>query len=118
MTKTIVNLALPMIVEAVEDVLDTYAYHPYQQAFSIPDLRQKLISYVLTRIPGLYAVIEDTATCTPDPSSLGFSVESCKEIKPLIHQGIQQIVEENAEWVDHHIPQEVSPELTPSTWFG
>ncbi|MEP0803815.1 hypothetical protein NDI37_06480 [Funiculus sociatus GB2-A5] len=48
MSKTIANLTLPVVVQEIEKVLGTYTAHPYQKAFSIPELRQKLIVYVLS----------------------------------------------------------------------
>jgi hypothetical protein len=50
--KTIVNLTLPAVIEQIEKIVDTYPYHPHQQAFLIPELRQKLIAHVLTSSPG------------------------------------------------------------------
>ena len=48
MSKTIANLTLPVVVQEIEKVLGTYTDHPYQKAFSMPELRQKLIVYVLS----------------------------------------------------------------------
>lgn len=118
MTKTIINLALPVVVQEVENVLDTYPNHPYQQAFSAPDLRQKLISYVLCRIPSCYAVVENSQQPVIDRKSLCFSLEQDLQVEALIRRGIQQIVQEDSEWVERHIPKEVEPEFTPSNWFG
>lgn len=54
MSKSIVNLTIPWVVAEIEQVLETYPHHPYQQAFANPDLRQELIAYVLTRIHNVY----------------------------------------------------------------
>lgn len=48
MSKTIANLTLPVVVQEIAKVLGIYTDHPYQKAFSIPELRQKLIVYVLS----------------------------------------------------------------------
>ncbi|MEP0849537.1 MULTISPECIES: hypothetical protein [Cyanophyceae] len=59
MSKTIANLTLPVVVQEIEKVLGIYTDHPYQKAFSISELRQKLIVYVLSRTSNNYAVIEE-----------------------------------------------------------
>ncbi len=53
MTRTIVNLLELEVSKEIEAVLSTYSNHPYQQAFAIPDIRQELIAYVLSRAPVL-----------------------------------------------------------------
>ncbi|MBW4520844.1 MAG: hypothetical protein KME16_14220 [Scytolyngbya sp. HA4215-MV1] len=59
MTKVIKNLALPLITEEIENVLDVYHHCPYQQVYADPELRQCLISYVLNSIPSFYVMIEE-----------------------------------------------------------
>jgi hypothetical protein len=56
--KTTVNLTIAVVEAEVDTLLRSYPYYPYQRAFSAPSLRQKLIAYVLSRVPSLYAVIE------------------------------------------------------------
>lgn len=114
-TETI-NLNNQLVVEEIEHVLDTYSYHPYQQAFSIHDLRQKLIAYVLSQAHNLYTAIEDRELLDPKPhnSFLGQRLH----IEALIHQGIIQVLQENAAWVNHHIPKPVDAGNAPSQWFG
>lgn len=117
MTKTIVNLTREALVQAIESVLETYPHHPYQKAFSLDDLRQELIAYVLSRIPNFYVVEE-----YPDQSvhSTGFyhSPEERWHLEAAIHQGIEYVLCNNAEQVCHHIPEEVDPAFCPSNWFG
>jgi hypothetical protein len=116
MARTIINLTLPLITEEIENVLDTCPYYPYHQAFAIPDLRQRLIVYVLNQIRSLYTVkIEDAEQQRLQSAS---SSEQQLHIKALIHQGIHQILQENTEWIYHHIPQETYSGFEPSHWFG
>lgn len=116
-TETI-NLTNQLVVEEIENVLDTYSHHPYQQAFSIPDLRQKLIAYVLSQVHNLYTVIEDGEEVTVDSKILSSSLAQRLHIEALIRQGIIQILQENAAWVSHHIPKPVDAGNAPSQWFG
>lgn len=118
MSKTIINLTLPVVIEETEDILDSYPYHPYQQAFSIPDMRKKLVSYVLCRVPGVYAVVEEADRASIDPKSLCNSLEQRIRIENLIRQGIEQIVQENMDWIDRHVPHQTNSAFAPSSWFG
>ncbi|HEY9622326.1 MAG TPA: hypothetical protein V6C78_18355 [Crinalium sp.] len=118
MSKTIVNLALSIVLDKIETILETYPSHPYQQAFSIPDLRQKLVSYVLSRIPCHYTVIDDLGTAEVDLKNLYCSTEEDMHIETIIRQGIEHILQEDSDWVDHHIPEETDASFAPSTWFG
>lgn len=114
MMKTVVNLTEQLIVSEIEAVLDSYPHHPYQQAFAIPDLRQELVTYVLNRLPsgGMYAVKER------EWSSHQPCTARRLEIEKLLHQGIQEILEQRSDWISHHIPNVVEAGREPSHWFG
>jgi hypothetical protein len=115
MTKTIVNLTLPVVVDQIETALENYPYHPYQQAFAIPDLRQRLIAYVLSRVSNSYTVLEEKENST---HSINCSADRILQIKNLVTQGIQDILQQHWEWSNHHIPVELESGLAPSHWFG
>lgn len=118
MAKKIINLVISVITDETESILDTYPDHPYQQAFSIPEMRKRLVSYVLSHVPGIYTVVEDVGNSGVGPNMLYLSEEQRTYIQSLIHRGIQHVLDEHTDWVDQHIPQNASPELTPSSWFG
>lgn len=115
MSKTIANLTLPLIAKEIETVLDTYHYHPYRQAFAIPELREQLVTYVLNGVPTCYAVIEeqgelDNQQVIPRPMR--------ERMRLVVIEGIEQLISENADWVDHHIPSDLDAAYAPSSWFG
>jgi hypothetical protein len=116
MTKTIVNLTEPIVVQEIEDTLSTYPYQPYQQAFAIPDLRQKLIAYVMTRSQVSYTVVDSEAVF--NPNAIHASIEERLQMEALIRQGIDQILQEDAEWTIRHLPQVIYQTPAPSSWFG
>jgi hypothetical protein len=119
MSKTIINLAFSAVSAEAEEVLETYPHHPYQQAFSAPDLRQKLISYVLSRIPSMYVVVEENQEEELCAQSYNcYSEKQRNDIEALIRQGIRQILQDEPDWVAKHIPGEVNSALQPSNWFG
>ncbi|MDZ8027668.1 MAG: hypothetical protein RMY36_027890 [Nostoc sp. SerVER01] len=124
--KTVVNLTQQSVIGEIESVLDTYPYHPYQQAFAIPDLRQELIAFVLNRIPSFYSVISDRHIPLAEAeqeSLLNYQLprkrlEQQLHLQNLIHQGICSIVQEKSDWISHHLCEIVQPGCEPSHWFG
>jgi hypothetical protein len=100
MNKIVFNLTLAVVtdeIEQIETVLRSYAYHPYQQAFAIPDWRQQLSAYVLSRIPNTYKVIEQTEFLVA-PKSVHCCLERRLQIEALLYQGMQQLLQENSRW--------------------
>ena len=118
MSKAIVNLAMSFIAQIVEETLLSYPAHPHQHTFSEPSMRQKLITYVLCRTPGFYTVIEENEACAIAANASCCSPEQHQQIAELIHQGIHHILEEDAQWMQHHIAQFEDLNNVPSSWFG
>jgi hypothetical protein len=123
--KTVVNLTQQSVLGEIESVLDTYPYHPYQQAFAIPDLRQELIAFVLSRIPCLYYTIaegfplaEAEKECLLNYKRPRSPLEQQLHVQNLIHQGIYSIFKDKSDWISHHLCETVQPGLEPSHWFG
>lgn len=116
MTKRIINLTLSAVVEEIEDVLETYPYHPYRQFFSIPDLRQELIAYVLSRVSNRYVAVDEEQQASF--KSLHLLTEETLCIKILIHKGIEKILHKKEEQMTYRIPGVVDPGFAPSNWFG
>jgi ABC-type antimicrobial peptide transport system ATPase subunit len=109
-----VNLNEQLIISEVEAVLDNYPHHPYQQAFAIPELRQELVAYVLNRLPGAGMYVTEL----PSRSWQRSCTARRLEIEKLLHQGIQEILQQRSDWISHHIPQVVEAGREPSHWFG
>jgi hypothetical protein len=119
MSRTIVNLMTSVVAGEAEEVLSTYSNHPYQQAFAIPDMRQELIAYVLSRTAGSYAVLdENNQRQSENFPSLQPSLGDKQAIQAWIHQGIHHVFERHSETITKHIPEEDDPRLAPSHWFG
>jgi hypothetical protein len=118
MSKTIVNLTLPAVIKAIEDVLETYPHHPYQQAFSVPDLRQELIAYVMSRVSNCYVVVDEGQQPSINFNSLPGFRKGISSIEALIHKGMEKVLKKRAATVNHQIPEEVNPDFAPSNWFG
>ena len=117
MAQTIVNLTLPVVTEKINQLLKTYPHQPHQKLFNSPDLRQKLTSYVLSRLPVIYVTMDNNQACSLDDSVDCYSHEQNEHIEHLIHQGIDTLVIHR-----HSIKKRQNSPLTttgaPSDWFG
>ncbi len=90
MSKTNVNLTISVIEAEAESLLRSYPDYPYQRAFAMPKLRQKLVAYVLIRVPNFYAVSEEQEFSTEEP--LYCPPEQRQQVETLIHCGIQRLL--------------------------
>jgi len=93
---------LPIVTQEIENVLADYPNHPYQVAFSIHELRQKLITHVLGHIPNCCAVVEDEQELFRTPN-LQRSLQERVRLDTLIRGSILHLLRENADWVGCHI---------------
>lgn len=118
MAQAIVNLAIPVIHHKVKEVLETYPESPYQHVFSSTKLREKLVTYVLSRMPALYTTTDEARACLGTMPMHCFSREQQIQIDQLIRTGIQHLMTQQQTWetVSHAPPVTDSP--SPSTWFG
>jgi Late competence development protein ComFB len=106
MPKTLVNLTMPFVVREIEDLLEKYPHHSYQEAFANPDFRQNLIAYTLNRIPNHYITVDEKEKEYLINSNC---LEQTVHIKAIIHRGIEQILSEKVEEVNQHIRDVVDP---------
>lgn len=65
----LIKLTLSVVMQEIEDVLDQYPEHPYQSAFSIPELKQKLIDDVHCYVSPHHEVEESRVVAFSDPSA-------------------------------------------------
>lgn len=114
----LINLTLPLVIKQVQDILDDYPEHPYQVAFSLHELRQKLIAHVLSQIPNRY-IVEDVQELSTDPKLLyPSSLEQRLHVENLIRGSILHLLRENADRITPHISQVENSDCEPSHWFG
>jgi hypothetical protein len=124
--KTVVKLTQESVIGEIKSVLDTYPYHPYQQAFAIPDLHQELIAFVLSRIPCLdYTMTEKQIPLSEIDKEFLLNyklprspLEQQLHVQNLIHQGIYSIFQDKSDWISHCLCETVQPGSEPSHWFG
>ena len=118
MFKTVVNLTQQAASAEIENVLETYPFHPYQKAFAIPDLRQELIAYVLSNTPCVYSAVDDAQKNKHNYKVPHNYLEQQVNLQNVIHQGIYIIWQERSECIAHHLPETTQLGLEPSHWFG
>lgn len=124
--KTLVNLPQKSVISEIETVLDTYPYHPYQQAFANPELRQELITFVLKRLPSFHSGTSEEQIPLAESEKLSFlnyklprnSFEQELQLQNLIHQGICSIIQEKPDWMSKQLQELVQPVCEPAHWFG
>ncbi len=125
--KTVVNLTHQSVLGEIENVLDTYPHHPYQQAFAIPDLRQELVTFVLNRIPYFHSAASSEQISLQNLEKEEYlinyrvprsALEQQIHLQNLIHQGIYTLFQEKSDWISYHLCETVQPNSEPSHWFG
>lgn len=118
MAGTIVNLTLLKVNDEIENILENFANPTYQQALNDPDLRQKIIAYVLSRIPNRYLAMETEKVSLISSQVFTFSTQENLQIEQLIHQGIAYLCQrQSLGELDHTHPERDST-YSPSHWFG
>lgn len=92
------------VVQEIENILADYPEHPYQAAFSIEELRQKLIAHVLRYLP-MFCKVTDTERKQLQKTKSPLSKEQRLRINVLIHGSMLHLLRENADWIGQHIEQ-------------
>lgn len=92
-----------IVFQEIENVLQDYPEHPYRTAFSIDELRRKLIHHVLSLLPKRNL----DAGGLLNPTAEGKSPYRVKQerihLNVLIRGSIIHILRENADWVSRRL---------------
>lgn len=103
MAYELVNLPLPIIMQEIDNVLHDYPEYPYQVAFSLPELRQRLIAQVLSQIPNYYEV-KGVPESFNNSKVRQFSLLQEKlQMEMVIRDSILHILRENADWLNRNL---------------
>ncbi|MEM7795952.1 MAG: late competence development ComFB family protein [Cyanobacteria bacterium P01_C01_bin.118] len=109
MANTLINIALPVVNDIINDVLTTGLSEDYGETFTNTDARDRLATFVLSRLPARYMTVSESE-CSLDLPRNCYSAEQHQHIRQLVHQGIQKVMTS---------PVNPTPEaFIPSTWFG
>ena len=99
MAKLNVNVSLTLINEKIVEILDKNCNFFYQKFFSLPDLRQELIAYVLIRINILYISIDGEQELSTKYNFVSEISENTLTIENIITQGIYDLLPQNNNWI-------------------
>jgi hypothetical protein len=105
MSLELINLTLPVVLQEIEHILDEYPEYPYQAAFSIPELRQKLIAHILTHVPNRYMVEGDQELPRTSKFHRPLPTLEKLQVELVVRASILHILRENADWLSLHLPK-------------
>ncbi len=94
MDMTLINLTLLKVNGEIENLSgNIYPVATYQKILRNPPLRQKLVAYILSRIPNRYAAFHSEKLISlSSPEPLSFSIREKLEIKQLVQQGVVYLI--------------------------
>lgn len=92
------NVLLTLVNEKVVNFLGKDCDSFYQKAFSLPDLRQELITYVLSRINILYLSLDAEQNPSIKHNFL-YEAKSTLTIENIISQGVYDLLPQKNNWI-------------------
>ena len=118
MAQAIINLALPIITSKVEEILDNLSAASLSQSFSGATLKEELITYVLRRMPAVYATADMSQVRFREVPPNCLSTEQQGRMVELIYEGLRYLTCHQSHWstTGPSSTQAVAP--SPSDWFG
>jgi hypothetical protein len=118
MQTKVVNLGMEIVNEEIKQALELYPDEPYKKVFASPELRQKLISYVMNKIQEAYSDLENTPNRQAQPKFPYRSLELRLRIENYVHRGIERISQVNSNLVRHSFSQDPQPDYTPNDCYS
>lgn len=118
MTQAIVNLALPVIEKKVEKALENAPADSIETTGVAVALQEKLIAYVLRRMPTFYVTTDNARSCSLENPINCFSQAQQHEMDQLIYEGLQHLVARRSSWETAAQEPPGGFGLSPSHWFG
>jgi hypothetical protein len=90
-------------MQEIEDVLEEYPEHPYHSAFSLPELRQKLVAHILSHVPNRYIVAEEQESSSSSKARYSSPIQERLQREMVVRAGILHILRENADWLSRQL---------------
>jgi hypothetical protein len=104
MSHELINHTLPAVIQEIEDVLYEYPKHPYQTAFSLPEMHQKLVIHVLNHVPSRYAS-EEAQAFGKSKVHRSSPLQERLRLEMVVRGSILHVLRENADWLSRHLPE-------------
>lgn len=104
MSQGLVNLTLPAVLQEIEYVLEEYPEHPYQAAFLLPELHQRLVAHILSNVPNYYIVqgVQEPFDQSKYPS---LPIQERLQMELVVRASILHVLRENADWLSCNLPR-------------
>lgn len=93
------------LLQKIDDVLQDYPEYPYQVAFSMDELRSKLVTHILNHVANCYSVIGEAREPITNAKFPYPSTSERVRLDVLIRGSILHILRENADWLSRRIQQ-------------
>lgn len=87
------KLALSVVIEELENALESYAIHPSGKRLMNPRLRQELMAAVLRKLSVVYLIVNDLQDSSPRPKFPYHSLELRLQIEDCIYKEIQHLLQ-------------------------
>ncbi|RZM77122.1 hypothetical protein [Leptolyngbya iicbica] len=118
MTQTIINLTIPVIQRKVEAALEDVPSKSVPMTETTHRLQEKLVAYVVSRMPTYYVTAERHRLCALDNPISCFSQAQQAEMDHLIYEGLQHLIARRSSWEVKAQTATGGFESSPSHWFG
>lgn len=120
MTNQLINLTFLKVNAEIEKNLSAYSSEEIHQKVSQDlNFKNKLLAYVLTRVPNRYIATNEENISTFWSQSTSWSILEQIEIEELIKQGVYYLVnkQQTAYKFSRH-SRKADSAYSPSDWFG
>lgn len=117
MANQTINLTMLWVADEIAQILDNEQEYFEYRTFLNSRLYQELMTYALSRVPNVYAVIENNQKISEQCNHRYCSGERKLHIETVIRQGILEIIQRKRDWIKNQLPKPDEQSFSPSTWF-
>lgn len=97
LAKMIFDITPYLVEHEIKNVLHKCHSSLYQKAFSLPDLYQELVVYVLNRIPVIYTVVEENQELSTNSKEIYLPIEKKARTETIIYQGMYDLLPQSCD---------------------
>lgn len=113
---TPVNLTLLKVSEELDIFIANHTAYIYKKAFKQPEFRQRLLAYILKRIPNRYASLQSASKLSSISSQPGnFTQPEKIMIQKLIYRGFYQLYKRDKEDAEQQDYSSINPSYETSS---
>ena len=98
LSKAVVDLGLRLVNEEIDNALAVYGDELYNELFAQPDVRQRLVDYVMAAIPEAYTQAKKTTNGSVSTKIPYHSLELRLRVETYAHWGIEYLLHTQSDW--------------------